>query len=103
MHVHDALEKTLGKPKRDTLGKGDLREKVWRTFVNRGDNGDARDNNAIISEILQLRAERAKLKALVEACDAVADAAYVEDLKSILGTRAQMGEALRAAKEADHG
>ena len=39
----------------------DLREKVWRDFVNRGDNGDARDNNAIIGEILQLRAERARL------------------------------------------
>jgi peptidyl-dipeptidase Dcp len=39
----------------------DLREKAWLLFVNRGDNGDARDNNAIISEILQLRAERAKL------------------------------------------
>jgi peptidyl-dipeptidase Dcp len=39
----------------------DLREKVWRVFVNRGDNGDARDNKAIIGEILQLRAERARL------------------------------------------
>ncbi len=39
----------------------DLREKVWRSFVNRGDNGDAHDNNAIITEILELRAERAKL------------------------------------------
>jgi peptidyl-dipeptidase Dcp len=39
----------------------DLREKVWRMFVNRGDNGGATDNNAIISEILALRAERAKL------------------------------------------
>lgn len=39
----------------------DLREKVWRTFVDRGDNGDAHDNNDIISEILRLRAERAKL------------------------------------------
>jgi peptidyl-dipeptidase Dcp len=39
----------------------DLREKVWRTFVMRGDNGDARDTNAIIAEILKLRAERAKL------------------------------------------
>ncbi|MDC0713845.1 M3 family metallopeptidase [Stigmatella sp. ncwal1] len=39
----------------------DLREKVWRNYVNRGDNGDAHDNNALISEILQLRAERAKL------------------------------------------
>ena len=39
----------------------DLREKVWRMFVGRGDNGDKNDNNAIITEILQLRAERAKL------------------------------------------
>lgn len=39
----------------------DLREKVWKMFVNRGDNGDARDNNGIIPQILQLRAERAKL------------------------------------------
>ena len=39
----------------------DLREKVWRMFVNRGDNGDKNDNNRIITEILQLRAERARL------------------------------------------
>ena len=39
----------------------DLREKAWRMFVNRGDNGGAHDNNAVITEILQLRAERAKL------------------------------------------
>jgi peptidyl-dipeptidase Dcp len=37
------------------------RELVWRKFVNRGDNGDARDNNAIITKVLRLRAERAKL------------------------------------------
>jgi len=39
----------------------ELREKVWRTFYNRGDNGDAHDNNAIIAEIVQLRHERARL------------------------------------------
>ena len=39
----------------------DLREKAWRMFVNRGDNGDEHDNNATITSILQLRAERAKL------------------------------------------
>lgn len=39
----------------------DLREKAWRMFVNRGDNGDEHDNNAIISQILVRRAERAKL------------------------------------------
>ncbi len=39
----------------------DLREKVWRMFIMRGDNGDTHDNNATITEILKLRAERAKL------------------------------------------
>jgi peptidyl-dipeptidase Dcp len=41
--------------------KRDLREKAWRMFVNRGDNGDEHDNNGIVTEILQLRAERARL------------------------------------------
>jgi peptidyl-dipeptidase Dcp len=39
----------------------DLREKVWRMFVDRGDGGGVTDNNAIIAEILALRARRAKL------------------------------------------
>ena len=38
-----------------------LREKVWRAFVNRGDNGNANDTNAIIAKIVKLRADRAKL------------------------------------------
>jgi peptidyl-dipeptidase Dcp len=38
-----------------------LREKVWRAFVNRGDNGGANDTNAVIAEIVKLRADRAKL------------------------------------------
>jgi len=39
----------------------DLRERVWRTYVSRGDNGGATDNKALITEILQLRLERARL------------------------------------------
>ncbi|KAB7647595.1 M3 family metallopeptidase [Polymorphobacter fuscus] len=38
-----------------------VREKVWKTFVARGDNGDKNDTNAVITEIVKLRAERAKL------------------------------------------
>jgi peptidyl-dipeptidase Dcp len=38
-----------------------LREKVWRAFVGRGDNGGANDTNAVIAEIVKLRADRAKL------------------------------------------
>ncbi len=39
----------------------DLREKGFRMWTMRGDNGGAHDNNAIITEILALRAEKAKL------------------------------------------
>jgi peptidyl-dipeptidase Dcp len=38
-----------------------LRERVWRAFVNRGDNGGANDTNSTIAEIVKLRADRAKL------------------------------------------
>jgi peptidyl-dipeptidase Dcp len=39
----------------------DLREKVWRNFTNRGDNGNENDTNGLIAQIVALRAERAKL------------------------------------------
>jgi peptidyl-dipeptidase Dcp len=39
----------------------DLREKAWRMWVRRGDNGDAHDNKRVIVDILALRGERAKL------------------------------------------
>ena len=38
-----------------------LREKVWKTYYSRGDNGDKHDNNGLIAEILKLRALRAKM------------------------------------------
>ncbi|MCK5372096.1 MAG: M3 family peptidase, partial [Cyclobacteriaceae bacterium] len=36
-------------------------KKVWKNFKSRGDNGDDRDNNNIISDILKLRSERVAL------------------------------------------
>lgn len=38
-----------------------LREKVWSTYKSRGDNGDDKDNKALISQILKLRDERVAL------------------------------------------
>ena len=38
-----------------------LRERVWRGFVDRGDNGGANDTNQVIAQIVKLRADRAKL------------------------------------------
>lgn len=37
------------------------REKIWRAFVMRGDNGNANDTNAIIARMVALRIERARL------------------------------------------
>ena len=37
------------------------REKIWRAFVMRGDNGNANDTNATIAKLVALRIERAKL------------------------------------------
>ncbi|MGL2965671.1 M3 family metallopeptidase [Flavobacterium sp. XGLA_31] len=39
----------------------DLREKAFQIFVSRGDNDNANNNNAILVQILKLRAEKAKL------------------------------------------
>jgi peptidyl-dipeptidase Dcp len=39
----------------------ELREKVWRMFIMRGDNGDAHDNNATIAKMLDLRLQKARL------------------------------------------
>ncbi len=44
-----------------TSTRRDLREKVWKAFKNRGDNGNENDTNATIARIVALRAERAAL------------------------------------------
>jgi peptidyl-dipeptidase Dcp len=44
-----------------TADKRELREKVFKAFTARGDNGNDNDNNAIIVEILALREESAKI------------------------------------------
>ena len=44
-----------------SAARRELREKVWKAFKNRGDNGGANDTNATIAKIVKLRAERAKL------------------------------------------
>ena len=38
-----------------------LRERVYRAFIGRGDNGGANDTNALIADILKLRQQRAEL------------------------------------------
>src|SRR5450631_4153277 len=55
------LSRSFVEPFLKTSARRDLREKVFKAFTARGDNGNANDNNATIVEILSLREESARL------------------------------------------
>ena len=55
------LSRSFVEPFLKSSSRRDLREKVYKAFVARGDNGNANDNNATLVEILALREESAKL------------------------------------------
>jgi peptidyl-dipeptidase Dcp len=55
------LSRSSVEPFLKSSARRDLREKVFKAFTARGDNGNANDNNAVIVEILSLREESAKL------------------------------------------
>jgi peptidyl-dipeptidase Dcp len=55
------LSRSSVEPFLQSSARRDLREKVYKAFVARGDNGNANDNNAVIGEILELREASAKL------------------------------------------
>jgi peptidyl-dipeptidase Dcp len=55
------LSRSSVEPFLKSSARRDLREKAYKAFTARGDNGNANDNNALILEILALREETAKL------------------------------------------
>jgi len=55
------LSRSSVEPFLKSSDRRDLREKVFRAFTARGDNGNANDNNATLVEILKLREESARI------------------------------------------
>jgi peptidyl-dipeptidase Dcp len=55
------LSRSSVEPFLKSSSRRELREKVFKAFAARGDNGNANDNNATIVEILALREEAAKI------------------------------------------
>ena len=55
------LQRSSVEPFLQFSSRRDLREKAFRAWIARGDNGDKTDNKAIIAETMALRTERAKL------------------------------------------
>ncbi|WP_315813726.1 M3 family metallopeptidase [Bradyrhizobium sp. SZCCHNR2028] len=55
------LSRSSVEPFLQSSARRDLREKVFKAFTARGDNGNSNDNNAVIGEILSLREQAAKI------------------------------------------
>jgi peptidyl-dipeptidase Dcp len=55
------LSRSSVEPFLKSSARRDLREKVFKAFTARGNNGNANDNNATITEILELREEAARI------------------------------------------
>jgi peptidyl-dipeptidase Dcp len=91
------LSRSIVEPFLQFSERRDLREKVFRGFVMRGENGGPTDNKAIIAEMVRLRAERAKLLGFPDFAhyrldDAMAKTpAAVRDLLSTVWRPARIG------------
>ncbi len=79
----------------------DLREKVYRAFVSRGDNGGSTDNNAIITEMVRLRAERARLLGYADFVHYRLDDAMAKTPDAVRGLLDTVWTRARARAEAD--
>jgi peptidyl-dipeptidase Dcp len=79
----------------------DLREKVYRAFVCRGDNGGSTDNNAIIAEMVRLRAERARLLGYADFVHYRLDDAMAKTPAAVRGLLDTVWTRARARAEAD--
>jgi len=55
------LLNTTGQPPLTNLTNRDLREKIFKASINRGSRGNAYDNTALVSRIMTLRAQKAKM------------------------------------------
>jgi peptidyl-dipeptidase Dcp len=96
----------------DYADNRELREKLFKAYIMRGDNGDELDNKVILTEILALRAEKAKLLGYDTHADRILErrmaktpeAVYelLEDLwHPSLGGRRVINKALQEAIAAD--
>ena len=79
----------------------DLREKAFRAWLARGDNGDKTDNKAIIAETIGLRAERAKLLGYESFAHYRLDDAMAKTPEAVRGLLERVWKPARAGALAD--
>ena len=96
----------------DYADNRELREQIFKAYIMRGDNDDEYDNKAILTEILALRAEKAKLLGYDTHADRILERRMAKNPEAVyelledlwhpsLGVAREEAEAMQAAIEAD--
>lgn len=80
--------------------KRDLREKMFRAYMMRGNNGNDKDNKALINQIVNLRLQRAKLLGYTDHASLVLDRNMAQNPQNVYNLLNQLWEpALKRAKD----
>lgn len=80
--------------------KRDLREKIFKAYTNRGNNGNSEDNKEVVKKLVQLRLEKAKLMGFDDYAAFALDDRMAKDEKNVYDLLNQVWQpALRKAKE----
>ena len=79
----------------------DLRERMYRAYGAIGNHGGEHDNNSVISRIVALRAEQARLLGYPTYCDYVLSDRMAGSLTNLLRFMNDLHESVRPAAEAD--
>ena len=70
-----------------------LREKIFRGYMMRGNNGNENDNNKILADIVRLRVEKARLLGYESHADFVLERNMAKEPETVLNFLAQIWEA----------
>lgn len=78
-----------------------LREKMFRGYMMRGNNGNERDNNQILADIIRLRVEKARLLGYESHADYVLERNMAKEPETVLNFLAQIWEAALPVAKAE--
>ncbi|MCI0523493.1 MAG: M3 family metallopeptidase [Bacteroidales bacterium] len=78
-----------------------LREKMFRGYMMRGNNGNERDNNQIVAEIVRLRVEKARLLGYESHADYILERNMAKEPEKVLGFLAEIWKAALPVAKAE--
>jgi peptidyl-dipeptidase Dcp len=96
-----ALQLPTGQPALAKLQNRELRERLYRASVERGNRGNAYDNNELIIQIAKLRAEKAALLGYPNYAAYTLDAQMAQTPQAVMDMLTNLAPAARANAEAE--